>query len=66
MKNKINKIKNTLERINSKLDDTQEWFSDLEDRLAGITWKKWGKIIFKNENSLTDLWNNVNHTNFAC
>ena len=37
MKNIINKIKNTLERINSKLDDTQEWFSDLEDRLAGIT-----------------------------
>ena len=34
--NIINKIKNTLERIKSKLDDTQEWFSDLEDRLVRI------------------------------
>lgn len=37
MKNIINKIKNTPERINSKLYDTQKWFSDLEDRLVGIT-----------------------------
>ena len=30
-------IKNTLERINSRLDDTEEWISKLEDRVLEIT-----------------------------
>jgi len=30
-------MKNTLERINSKLEDAEEWISDLEDRLMEST-----------------------------
>ena len=26
-------MKNTLEKINNRLDDTEEWVSDLEDRI---------------------------------
>ena len=37
MKNKITKTKNTLEAIHSRLDYTEEWISDLEDRVVEIT-----------------------------
>ena len=37
MKNKITKIKNTLEGTNSRLDDTEKWISELEDRVLEIT-----------------------------
>ena len=30
-------MKNTLEGINSKLDDTKEWISELEDRVVEMT-----------------------------
>ena len=30
-------MKNILEGINSKLDDTEKWISDLEDRIVEIT-----------------------------
>lgn len=30
-------MKNTLERINSRLDNAGEWISDLEDRVVKIT-----------------------------
>ena len=34
LKNTITEIKNTLEGNNSRLDDTEEWISDLEDRMV--------------------------------
>ena len=37
LKNTIIEIKNTLERINSRLDDTEEWMSKLADRVVEIT-----------------------------
>ena len=37
MKNTITEMKNTLEGINSRLDDTQEWISELEGRIVEIT-----------------------------
>ena len=37
MKNIITEIKNTLEGINSKINDKEEWISEWEDRLAEIT-----------------------------
>ena len=37
MKNIITEMKNTLEGINSRLDDTEEQISKLEDRLMEIS-----------------------------
>ena len=33
MNNTITKMKNTLEGINSKITEVEEWISDLEDRI---------------------------------
>lgn len=33
MKNSMDKIKNTLERMNKRLEDAEEWISDLEDNI---------------------------------
>ena len=35
--NTITEIKNTLEGINSRLSEAEEWVSELEDRIAEIT-----------------------------
>ena len=39
MKNTINEIKNSLEGINSRITDTEEWISDLEDRMVKLLWQ---------------------------
>ena len=57
MKNSIAEIKNTLEGMNSRLSDSEESISDLEDRIMEITQSEQHKEkqIFKNENSLKSL-----------
>ena len=37
MNNTINEIKNSLERINSRITEAEEWISDLEDKIVEIT-----------------------------
>ena len=37
MNNTITKIKNTLVGLNNRLNDTEEWISELEDRVVKIT-----------------------------
>ena len=37
MKNTINEIKNTLDGINSRITEAEEWISDLEDKMVEIT-----------------------------
>ena len=37
LKNIITEIKSTLEGINNRLDDTEEWISELEDRVVKIS-----------------------------
>lgn len=37
MKNTITEVKNSLEGINSKVDDTKELISNLDDRVKEIT-----------------------------
>ena len=61
MKNTITEIKNTLEGINSRLDDTEELISKLDDRVMEITQaeQRKGKGILKNKDSLRDLWDNI-------
>ena len=51
MQNTVVEMKNMLEGINSKWNDTEEWISGLEDRVVEITdveqkkeWKKWGQF----------------------
>ena len=35
--NAINEIKNSLEGINSRITETEEWISDMEDKIVEIT-----------------------------
>ena len=37
MKNTINEIKNSLEGIDSRITEAEEWISDLEDKIVEIT-----------------------------
>ena len=37
MNNTINEIKNSLEGINSRITEAEEWISDLEDKTVEIT-----------------------------
>ena len=50
MNNTINKMKNTLEGINSRITDTEEWFwSELEDRMVEISAIEYNKKKERNE-----------------
>ena len=65
MNNTINEIKNSLERISSRITKAEEWISDLEDKIVKITTaeQKQEKRMKRIEDSLRDLWNNIKHTN---
>ena len=65
MNNTINEIKNSLEGINSRITETQEWISDLEDKIVEITTTEHNKEkrVKRIENSLRDLWDNIKRTN---
>ena len=54
-------MNNTLEGINSRITEAEEWISDLENRMVEITASE--QNIEKNEDSLRDLWDNIKHTN---
>ena len=62
MKDSITEIKNTLEGMNCRLSDTEEHISDLEDGIVEIKTAK-RKPNLKNENSLSDLSDNIKCTN---
>ena len=59
-------MNNTLERINSRIPKGEEQINDMEDRMVEITAteqnieKEWKKK--KNEDSLRDLWDNIECT----
>ena len=64
MNNTIIEIKNSLEGISSRITETEEWISDLEDKIVEITTAEQNtdkrmKII---EDSLRDLWDNIKYT----
>ena len=65
MNNTINEIKNTLERINSRITETEERRSDQEDKIVEITTAEQNKekIMKRIEDSLRDLWGNIKRTN---
>ena len=67
MKNKITEVKNTLEGIDSRITEAEEWISDLEDRMMEVTARKQKieKRMKRNKDSLRDLWENIKSTNIC-
>ena len=63
--NKITEIKNTLEGINSRISEAEEWISELEDKMVGITAEKQNKVkrMKRIEDNLRDFWDNIIWTN---
>ena len=63
--NTINEIKNTLEGINSRISEAEEWNSEMEDKMVEITSEKQNKVkrMKRTDGSLRDLWDNIKHTN---
>ena len=65
MQNTITEIKNSLEASNSRIQEAEEQISEVEDRWVEITdaEQKREKRLKTNEESLRELWDNVNRTN---
>ena len=65
MNNTITEMKNTLEGINSRITEAEEWISDLEDRKIEFTAMEQNKEkrMKRNEYSLRDFWDNIKCTN---
>ena len=57
--------KNTLEGINSRISEAEEWISELEDKMVEITAKEQDKEerMKRSEDSLRDLWDHIKRTN---
>ena len=58
-------MKNTLDGINSRITEAEEWVSDLEDRMVEFTAAEQTKEkrMKRNEESLRDLWDNIKCNN---
>ena len=54
LKNIITEMKNTFRGINSRIGDTEEYISDLEDRIMEITQLEQQKGHLNRENKLRD------------
>ena len=65
MSNIITEMKNTVEGINSRINEAEEQISELEERLVEITAAEQNKEkrMKRNEDSLRDLWDNIKCTN---
>ena len=63
--NRITEIKNTLERINSRIFEAEEQISKLEDKMVEITSAEQNKVkrMKRTEDSLRDLWDYIKCTN---
>ena len=61
MDSTISEIKNTLEGINSRIIEAEEWVSDVEKVVEITVTEKKG--MKRTEESLRDLWDNIKCTN---
>ena len=54
----------TLEEVNSRTTEAEEWINDLEDRMVEITATKKNKEkrMKRNEDSIRELWDNIKYT----
>ena len=67
MNNAITEIKSTLEGTNSRITEEEDRISEVEDRMVEINEaeRKKEKRIKRNEDNLTNLWNNVKRPNIG-
>ena len=67
MNNTITEMKSTLEGINSRITEAEEWISDLENKTVEFTAVEQNKEkrMKRNEDSLRDHWDILNATTFA-
>ena len=67
MNNTITGMKNTLEEINSRITEAEEWISDLEDRMVAFTAAEQNKEkrMKRIGDSLRDLWDNIKRSNIC-
>ena len=65
MNNTIYEIKNSLEGINSRITEAEEWIRYLEDKMVEITTAEQNKEkrMKRLHDSLRDLWDNIKCTN---
>ena len=65
MNNTITEMKNTLEGINSRKNEAEEWISDQEHKRVEITTTEQNKEkrMKRIEDSLRDLWDNIKLNN---
>ena len=65
MNNTINENTNSLEGINSRITEAEEWISDLEDKIVEITTAEQNKEkrMKRIEDRLRDLWDNIKRNN---
>ena len=65
MTNTIPEMKTTLEGINNRITEAEEWISDLEDKIVGKTTAEQNKEkrMKRIEDNLRDLWDNIKCTN---
>ena len=63
--NTITEIKNTSEGINSRISETEEWISELKDKMMEITSEEQSKVkrMKSTEDSLRDISGNIKCTN---
>ena len=57
------KFKKSLEGINSRITEAEDWISDLEDEIVEITTAEQNKEkrMRRIEDSVRDLWDNIKH-----
>ena len=58
-------MKNTLEGINSRITETEKQISELKERMVEIMTMNKEKRMKRNQDSLTDLWDSIKHTNIC-
>ena len=58
------KNKYTLEGINSRITEAEEWINDVEERMVEISaTEQYIERMKRNQDSLRDIWDNIKHMN---
>ena len=60
----VTEIKNTLEGINNRIPEAEEWISELEEKMVEITSEEQTKVRWmkRTEDSLRDIWDHFKCT----
>ena len=63
LKNKQKEMNNTLERMNSRKTEAEDWIRNLEDNMVEITAARENIEKKNGKNEVRDLWDNIKCTN---